>query len=222
MKDMDYKMTYLLDSDVPFIYAPFDIRRANRALPDFESRKAALLYVNSNCRPANNREIIVSKLAVNYSVPLDAAGKCLNNAPELAKRLRSAGGYFDKKKLVRHYRVCISMENSNGKDYVTEKIWDALAAGCVPLYLGAPNARADFLPTPDCAIMVEDYPTVEALAAEIKRVLTDRAAFEEYTAWRLLPFEQLSEAYRNLLKMNDYNPKCRMCQLLAERKIKYM
>ena len=38
------------------------------------------------------------------------------------------------------------MENSLAEDYVTEKVYDALAAGCLPIYYGAPNigtARAD-------------------------------------------------------------------------------
>jgi hypothetical protein len=32
------------------------------------------------------------------------------------------------------------MENSIRQDYMTEKMWDALAAGCVPIYLGSSNA----------------------------------------------------------------------------------
>ena len=31
------------------------------------------------------------------------------------------------------------MENSLAQDYVTEKVYDALAAGCLPIYYGAPN-----------------------------------------------------------------------------------
>ncbi len=37
------------------------------------------------------------------------------------------------------------MENSLEKDYVTEKIWDALEAGCIPVYMGPLNIRT-FLP----------------------------------------------------------------------------
>ncbi len=34
----------------------------------------------------------------------------------------------------RRYRFCIAMENTIAHDYVTEKLWDAFAAGCVPIY----------------------------------------------------------------------------------------
>lgn len=34
----------------------------------------------------------------------------------------------------RRYRFCIAIENTIAYDYVTEKLWDAFAAGCVPIY----------------------------------------------------------------------------------------
>ena len=40
-----------------------------------------------------------------------------------------------------------AMENSLAKDYVSEKLWHAFRAGCVPIYYGAPNI-IDFLPDP--------------------------------------------------------------------------
>jgi hypothetical protein len=33
------------------------------------------------------------------------------------------------------------MENSIRLDYITEKVWDALAAGCVPIYMGSSRAH---------------------------------------------------------------------------------
>lgn len=35
-----------------------------------------------------------------------------------------------------------AIENTNTRDYVTEKVYDALAAGCVPIYWGARNVRS--------------------------------------------------------------------------------
>lgn len=42
--------------------------------------------------------------------------------------------------LLCRYKFCVAMENSIRQDYMTEKMWDALAAGCVPIYLGSSNA----------------------------------------------------------------------------------
>ena len=53
--------------------------------------------------------------------------------------------------LPRRYRYCIAIENSVAVDYVSEKVYDALVAGCLPIYLGAPNFQ-DFIPHPDAVI----------------------------------------------------------------------
>jgi len=50
------------------------------------------------------------------------------------------------------YKFCVAMENSVRHDYVTEKIWDALAAGCIPIYLGSKTAR-HIIPDPQSIIM---------------------------------------------------------------------
>lgn len=34
------------------------------------------------------------------------------------------------------YKFCIAIENSISPDYVSEKIWHGLTAGCIPVYLG--------------------------------------------------------------------------------------
>jgi len=51
------------------------------------------------------------------------------------------GGHSSKKlELVSHYRFCISVENYRGThDYISEKIFDPLLAGAVPVYLGDEN-----------------------------------------------------------------------------------
>lgn len=117
-------------------------------------------------------------------------------------------------------QVCVAMENSNSLDYITEKPWQAFEAGCVPLYLGAPNAATDFFPANDSAIMVEAFPTLEALAEEVKHVLQDEGAWRRYMAWRALPFEQLQPGYREVLGLYSLpTTRCQLCQLLADRRL---
>jgi hypothetical protein len=43
------------------------------------------------------------------------------------------------------YRFCLSYENSVEDDYISEKLFDCFYAGCVPVYLGAPNIT-DYVP----------------------------------------------------------------------------
>lgn len=53
---------------------------------------------------------------------------------------------YDKKvQLLSKYKFCICFENCVFPGYVTEKIFDALLAGCIPIYFGAPDIE-DFVP----------------------------------------------------------------------------
>ena len=45
----------------------------------------------------------------------------------------------EKLELFKGYPFALSFENSNCYDYVTEKLYDVLLSGAVPIYLGAPN-----------------------------------------------------------------------------------
>ena len=46
----------------------------------------------------------------------------------------------DKTPIIKQYKYAIAYENCVGEDgYITEKIFDCFAAGCVPVYLGADN-----------------------------------------------------------------------------------
>lgn len=48
--------------------------------------------------------------------------------------------------VLRQYRFAICYENAVFPGYVTEKIFDALFAGCIPIYLGAPDVTEQLPP----------------------------------------------------------------------------
>lgn len=72
----------------------------------------------------------------------------LTHFPELEHHTYGRGR---KQQLVRkedglnRYRYSVAIENSRLNSYVTEKFYDCIIAGCVPLYFGAPNI-ADYFP----------------------------------------------------------------------------
>jgi hypothetical protein len=71
--------------------------------------------------------------------------------------------YGTKQSLLAHYRFTLTMENFTYPGYVTEKIFDALAAGSIPVYLGAPDIES-FVPK-ETFIDMRDFPTVAKLEA---------------------------------------------------------
>ena len=50
-------------------------------------------------------------------------------------------GRNSKLNLYRKYKFVIAFENAIEEDYVTEKFYDPLLAGSVPVYLGAPSIK---------------------------------------------------------------------------------
>lgn len=62
--------------------------------------------------------------------------------PGLPRRQRfpsARGGVSSKRDILRHYRFCICYENARYPGYLTEKMLDAMFAGCVPIYEGDPG-----------------------------------------------------------------------------------
>lgn len=65
---------------------------------------------------------------------VDCDGKLFHNNDDLK------GIYNDDKlEYLRHYRFNLTPENSNHQGYVTEKLFEAIASGCIPIYHGSDN-----------------------------------------------------------------------------------
>lgn len=70
------------------------------------------------------------------------------------RRVNSGGRAFnttgsrvrDKAEFLRRHRFCLAFENSSSPGYTTEKLLDALLAGCIPIYWGNPDVGTDFNP----------------------------------------------------------------------------
>lgn len=74
-----------------------------------------------------------------------------------------------KKEIFERYRFAICFENiKNVKDYVTEKIWDCLCCGIVPIYAGAENID-DYIPR-ECYIDYFEFENCEELAQRLIRM----------------------------------------------------
>ena len=164
--------------------------------------------MQSNCAALSGRDDILRAMAA-QNVTLAARGACLNNGPQLPHEQ-------SKRDVIRQYKFCATMENSLAYDYVSEKMWDGLAAGCLPIYYGAPNIQ-EHLPAPNAVV---DYRalggTPQALAAELKRLLANRTAYEETMAWRTKPLSSLGQGYQRLVAMTKMeHSQCRVCKLVA-------
>lgn len=84
-------------------------------------------------------------------------------------------GIASSKECFKNYRFNICYENiSNIKGYVSEKIFDSFAWGCVPVYLGASNIT-DYIPK-GCFIDRRDFASNEELYEFLKNMSEERYA----------------------------------------------
>ena len=180
------------------------------------SREDAVLFLQTNCGTGTKREDVVRRLleiAKDESKPwrVDARGKCMQNAG-LIPRGADAGSV---RAIMQQYKVSFSFENSEGEFYTTEKVYNALGAGMIPIYYGNPSIE-EFIPHPMSIIDYRALGSPEALAAYLDAMMTNTTLFDSHHAWRRLPMSALSPGFQRLARM-AYGPhtQCRMCEHVA-------
>ncbi|KAF9141803.1 4-alpha-L-fucosyltransferase [Mortierella sp. GBA39] len=135
-----------------------------------------IAFVVSNCGARNERLVLIDKLIEDAGG--HSYGWCSNNK-EIPKELqgREKEQWQNKKKIIlAEYPFGLAAENSNCLGYVTEKFYDVLASGAIPIYMGAPDI-ADFVPE-GSYINVKDFATYDDLIHHMKTV--DRASFYKW------------------------------------------
>lgn len=122
-------------------------------------------------------------------------------------------GGVSKRALASTYKFTIAFENAIAKDYVTEKFYDPLLAGSVPVYLGAPNVH-EYAPAEHCYIDTADFSGPAELADYLLELDRDDAAYSRYLNWRDRP---RLPAFRALCERNAGTVFERLCLALEER-----
>jgi hypothetical protein len=108
-------------------------------------------------------------------IQIDSYGSCLNNRQGYGARMADNVDAYKK------YKFVIAIENSNCADYVTEKLVKAVESGSIPIVAGL-NGRPDYrryMPE-HSYINVFDYPSVKALATDLKRIGNNKTLYESY------------------------------------------
>lgn len=206
MRNFDITMNYRLSSDVPMLYFhPHQIAQLASA-PKPKTRSAPAVYFASNNLARNNRYELVGELMKH--MPVDSYGKSQNNC-----NLESLDtGRQSKLDTIGSYLFYFAFENSSSIDYVSEKMYDGLIAGTVPVYLGAPNID-QYLPGENCIIKAEDFPTAADLAKHLLALAQDKDAYESYLSWKKLP---LKKNFLDLIKIEETPPIRRLCAKISE------
>lgn len=93
-------------------------------------------------------------------------------------------GHEGKLAYISKYQFTLCPENTNAEGYVTEKIFHAMMAGCIPVYWGAGNSPEPNIINPK-AIVFYDPLKPEKLSEDIKSLSQDEKAL---AAWSQQPY----------------------------------
>src|SRR6185369_8107970 len=175
----DLRMSFRKNADIQMLYFhPAHVADLSRP-PRWKYRRAPAVYMASNDLTRSNRYELVSELMRRMKV--HSYGKSQNN--------RSIGldiGRATKIRIISRYLFYFAFENSVSDDYVSEKLFDGLVAGTVPVYLGAPNVD-EYLHADRCIINVADYASAAELSKHLIALAKNREKYREYLAWKNAP-----------------------------------
>ncbi|KAL7156816.1 hypothetical protein ABFS83_02G034600 [Erythranthe nasuta] len=197
----DVVMTTSLSSDVPvgyFSWAEYDIMAPVK--PKTESALAAAFI--SNCGARNFRLQALIALE-NANIKIDSYGGCHRNHD----------GRVDKVETLKRYKFSLAFENSNEEDYVTEKFFQSLVAGTVPVVIGAPNIM-DFAPSPSSVLHIKEVTDADSIANRMKYLSENPSAYNESLRWK---FDGPSDSFKALVDMAAVHSSCRLCIYLATK-----
>jgi hypothetical protein len=211
MASFDITISHRCDSTIwyPYFGPPTAAAMSNQPRPKTEPSPVA--YLQSS--PANRSGRIQYVAALMKRVKIDSYGSILRNREESAAGRPRAGGNAQGReamlRLISRYKFTIAFENALEPDYVSDKFFDPLIAGSVPIYRGAPNV-ADFAPAPGCYIDAADFAGPTELAAYINHLDRDDEAYAAYHRWRSQGF---SDRFRAAIESTREHPFCRLAAL---------
>ena len=156
-------------------YTDEDIVKKVRDINSFRPKKSKDCVLVCGHDPKKTREMILNK--VEKILQVDSAGKWRNNTRDLWDKYNN-----DKIAYMSNFRFNICAENDNTENYVTEKIFDAFLAGCIPIYYGSNNNPEPGLINKDAVIFWnKDGDNKDSLAL-IKELNSNTKAYDEFVS----------------------------------------
>ena len=161
-----------------------------------------MVFMVSNCRTRSMRHHYVRELR--KYIDVDVYGKC-----GAFKCGDNRGRQFEcYNQLQKKYKFYLSFENSECKDYVTEKLANVLPLDLVPVVLGGTNYSRDS--PPHSVINVYNFRSPRQLAAYIRELDNNMEKYLEYFKWKL-EYKVLNGSIATPMSF------CKLCEILHDQ-----
>ena len=137
LRRMDLVMSYRRTSDIWTSYCPplaEWLRVRSEPIPEKQEGAPIVMFQSASANRSRRNEYAVEVMS---RIRVDSFGRVLNTR-QLAQE---DNGRETKLATIGRYKFCLCLENALDVDYVTEKFYDPLLVGTVPVYRGAPNVE---------------------------------------------------------------------------------
>jgi len=200
----DIFMTYKSESDVQVPYLQYEHAVKLRQSP-LKKKNFVNAFISSSFNLSKRSEYLSGLMSL---IAVDSYGKSFNN-----RKIENDKGFRSKMDIISSYKFTLAFENAIVKDYVTEKFFDPLMAGSVPVYLGAPNIE-EFAPGEKCYINASLFGSVNELAEYLLLLNENDSLYQEYLLWKERPFKQ---SFIKKIEEQRVHPFIRLCSVVKEK-----
>lgn len=201
----DLWMGYHEKDDIIYSYCKhFSEDDINHSLTIIPPRNKICMFISSCFNRSHRKEYICELMK---HTEIDSYGKLFNN-----KMLPDDVGEQTLLNVIKEYKFVIAFENAIAEDYVTEKFYNPLLAGTVPVYFGAPNIY-DFAPGENCFVDAKSFDTPKRLADFLNQCYGDDDLYQSFFEWEKKP---LLQSYINKANREKVNPIIRLCIKLQQ------
>lgn len=113
--------------------------------------------------------------SINKIEPVDCAGKFLKNTSVLKTEFGD-----DKSLFLQSYKFNICPENTTSNGYVTEKLFESFAAGCIPIYWGALENPEPNVINKNAVLFYNSTGGNDGLLKTIEALHTNESAYKDF------------------------------------------
>ncbi|CAI4228800.1 unnamed protein product [Auanema sp. JU1783] len=207
---INWTMTYRLDADVWYPYGhvkkletPIDYNLDD--IWNLKNSDLSITWLASNCFTGNNRLKLIKELK-RLGLKADLYGRCGKPAPDCVGVDRQSDACVAS--LIKPYKFYFAFENTNCRDYVTEKFYKSLSERMVvPIVMerkiyesvGAPNTSF---------IAISDFQNLNEFVKYIKDIENDKEKYLKHHEWR--------KHYRVVPEHHNDTGFCELCRRLQK------
>lgn len=161
--------------------SPLQYLRANMRSGSFVDRPRQVAIINSHALVGRGlkgeaRTLALSKL-LEQKIAVDRPGKFANNMPSLDQV------NMTKHDFLLHYYFNLCPENSYRRGYITEKLFDAAFAGCIPIYWGDPECERGVLNRDRIIYYSPSHEGTRSMATQVSALLKSPQELKKF--WEL-------------------------------------